>query len=231
MPSRKDFSQDDWDSAEGNLKKAERFSSMFFSLEDDGDSADVVFMQPPVYRQLKPYKDGDNPRTVGTCNVAVFEGGKFLKLMLADFARKHWKPFLRRIRKSGMNSLYVITRDGVRNDTQTVYDCEFLRELTSEENALLDDMELLAIRSDGSDSEENWLDQFRRTCGEEWERLGWDAEQGHKSIETLFGIFIGAADMDADQRMKYIAALSKLRKGDGPEKCDGQIDLDENGAF
>ena len=234
MNSRKDFSDADWEKAETDLKKASKLSGMFFALEDDGDAAQVAFMQTPIYRTLQPFKTGGNVRTVGTCNVALFIDGEYKKLMLADFARKHWKPFLRRIRKNGMKSLYTITRDGIAGDTQTTYDCEFDRKLTDEENVLLDELEFLSIKEDGSDSETNWLDQFRKTCATEWERLGWDKEQGKASIVTLFGTFIAAADQDITQRIDYISALKQLKKGDGPEQCtglDATIDLDADVEF
>ena len=235
MNSQK-YSKGDWDAA---MEKGEEASQgMFLKLKNDNDKVYLYFIQPPIAVEREGFRDKSKTTTKMIANVAVFNesGERYIKLQLAEFAPTHWTGWIRAVSDEelgGYNKLYRLKRIGVAGDKDTKFACDAIRKLTDEELGMLNGLDLIEIKHDGSDSVADWLADFRKTCAIEWTRLEWDEAKALKSIETLFGNVIKAADMTSEQRMEYLNALKLLRKGDIPEMCTGIIDLpeDDEGDF
>jgi hypothetical protein len=223
-----DVFEDDWASAQKEAKKASVGMFLAQGLKEDGTTLNIAFVQAPVARIDK---FGNNKMVA---NVARFsddkEATEYQKLGLLEMSPTWWKGFMSRRAKFGGGKVYQIERHGIYKDPNLRYDCDPIRDLTADEKKMLLEVNLIDIHKEGSTeaSEEAWLDDFRKTCALEWERLGWNESLALKSIETCLGTVIKAAAMTVDQRIDYIGALKLLHKGDAPEKCTGVIDLDED---
>ncbi len=234
MNSAHKYSEDDW--AESEKKTEEASQGMFFKLPNDQNKAYVYFIQPPITVEREHYQDKSKTSTKSIANIAVFDsdGKNFMKLQLAEMAPTHWKQWLAKLRDKetgGFNKLYRIKREGVARDKDTTYPCDRIRDMTVDELTFLNNLELLTINTDGSDSEADWLNDFRKTCAVEWEKVGWDKDQARVSIVTLFGVFIDAETMTGEQRSEYLGALQQVSKGSLPEAIKGDddaLDLSED---
>lgn len=237
------YSEADWEKSE--KKNEEASQGLFFKLPNDQDKAYVYFIQPPITVEREHYQDKSKKSTKSIANIAVFDsdGKGFMKLQLAEMAPTHWKQWLSKLRDKetgGFDKLYRIKREGIARDKDTTYPCDRIRDMTADELTMLNGLKLLTINTDGSDSEADWLNDFRGTCAAECERIGWNQEQMGVSLTVFFGQFIKAADMSGEQRSEYLGALQQMSRGSAPEaikgdepklKADGSLDLDEEVDF
>ena len=223
-----DVFEDKWDSAQEEAKKASVGMFLAQGLKEDGATLNIAFVQSPIARIDK---FGNNKMVA---NVARFsddkEAAEYQKLGLLEMSPRWWKIFLLRRAKFGGGKVFQIERHGVYKDPGLHYACDPVRDLTEAEKKMLTELELIDIHREGSSeaSEEAWLDDFRKTCALEWERIGWAEVEALESINVRFGKSIKAADMTVDQRIDYISALKLLNKGDAPELCTGELDLSED---
>lgn len=252
--SRFDMDDRAWDSAETDGKRAT--DSMFISgrLKDDLDTIQVAFLEVPKFGMVK-YEEGD-PARKGQVNVASFVDDKFEGVFLLTMSPTHMNRFIAKLRKPqyGLAKVYEIERHGVAQSPKTYYELDFVRELTAEETAMLETVDLHALFTPKDDTtpapptsapptlDKESYKEWNLGVVHEAKRLGWAADgsptQAIKdAISVYFGNYIKGSDMDNGQRNAFIEAIRGLEDGAKPTEIgsfsllEGDIDLEEDVDF
>lgn len=256
--SRFDTKPEDWERVEEKEKQLVDSTSMFIAkrLRDDLDKIQVVFLQIPEMGVV--YYDG-KPENKGQANVASFVNDQFEGVFLLEMAPKHMLRFRLKLQKPnyGLPKIYEIERHGVRDNKQTLYDLEYVRDLTPAERAVLETVDLYDLfkRQDGDAApspaprpptpaqatlDEGYV-EWNKAVAAEAKRLGW-ADEGKLgeniklAITRFLGGYLHGSEMTEHQRDGFLDMLRGLHDGTAPasvEKWDiaGGIDLDEDVDF
>lgn len=247
------------ESYEGGKKAAKDASGgIFAELRDDGDRLVFAFQQDFLTKEEMTDWGSKNR---SAANIAVFseDGTTFESMQILKLAPTHAVKLIERRIKFGGDKLYEIIRRGAARSTDTYYECDVLRPLTTEEMTLLDSKPLhdltkvrdedngypAAGKPEATDSTasatEHKASPFMKQCGAEAVRLGWapDVDTLKSNIaranKYFFKGFIASKDMTHDEQQRFLEGLKAMQPGQGPDAIVDvtvdKLDLDEDINF
>jgi len=237
---RLDKKPEDYEKAREQGEEAATSGSMFLNkrMPGDHDKVYVVFLEIPQFGPVT-YKDS-KPKEKGQANVLSFgnDGSQCEEeVFILELAPKHHNVFIDMLMKPkyGLAKLYEIERFGVPNFTGTRYALDEVRDLTPEEVAYAEQVELheLFKPKDGDtaaaptpptgpapppagDTTGNAYVQWNKQVVHEMKLLEWAGEDMKQAIKVFFGEYINGGDMGTSQRDKFLEALRKVNKGGVP---------------
>ena len=238
---RLDKKPEDYERAREQGEEAATSGSMFLNkrMSNDHDKVYVVFLEIPQFGSVT-YKDS-KPKEKGQANVLSFgkDGSQCEEdVFILELAPKHHNVFIDMLMKPkyGLAKLYEIERFGVPNYTGTRYALDEVRDLTPEEIAYAEQVELhelfRAYKDDDSapapppapprpaplvgDTTGNAYATWNTRVVQEMKLLGWGGTEIKEAIQTFFGEVISGSDMGTLQRDKFLEALRKVNKGGMP---------------
>jgi len=237
---RLDAKPEDYDRAMEQGEEAAAEGGMFLNsrLTNDMDRIYVVFLEVPQFGTVT-FKDGKSSER-GQANVLSFgkDGSQCEdEVFILSMAPKHWNRFTAKIRKPkyGLAKLYEIERHGVAQYPQTSYELDDIRDLTPDEIAYAEQVELheLFKPKDGDsatappppsgpprppvgDTTSNAYATWNKRVVHEMKLLEWSGEDIKQAIATFFGEHINGSDMGTLQKDKFLEALRKVNKGGVP---------------
>lgn len=250
---RLDVKPEDYDRAREQGEEAAAAGGMFINsrMANDLDKIYVVFLQIPEFGMVT-YKNGETGEK-GQANVLSFgkDGNQCEdEVFILSMAPKHWNRFTAKLSKPkyGLAKLYEVERHGAAQYPQTAYELDDIRDLTPEEVAYAEQVELHELfkpkDSDTAaapappsgpapppvgDTKSGAYVQWNKNVAHEMKLLEWTVEKIKEAMKVFFGEYIAGSDLVAEQRDRFLAALRKVNKGGAPADIGvyGDVELGE----